>query len=868
MTIRYGSNQLQARGGSDGVFRSKSAHSSRAWCGFLPRLAVAGLGSFFALLQAAGFPESTATITVRADAPGRQISPDLIGIFFEDINYAADGGLYAEHVQNRSFEYSALERTEWHPLTAWEQVARDGARGTLKIADAVPVHPNNPHYVVVETTDSAGGFGLSNSGFDGIVVRAGEAYDFSVFARQLFTGTRWGGGRLDHPAELWVRLESKSGESLAETKLEIAGRDWQRRTARLTATKSDDSARLVVLSMTRGGIALDLVSLFPQKTFKNRANGLRADLAQSIANLKPKFMRFPGGCLVHGYGLGNLYRWQDTVGPVEQRRGQPNIWGYHQSVGLGYYEYFQFCEDIGAKPLPVVAAGVCCQNADHQGGTGQRGIPLDVMPGYIQEVLDLIEWANGPTNSKWGAVRAAAGHPAPFNLQYLGVGNEDHITPVFRERFKMIFDAVKAKHPEITVIGTVGPAPAGFDYTEGWQLANELRVPMVDEHYYESPQWFLNNLQRYDSYDRNGAKVYLGEYASRGNTWLNALAEAAYLTGLERNADIVPLASYAPLLGKVGHTQWNPNLIYFNNTRVVPTVNYYVQQLFSLNHGDVHLPTEISVPRPEVRPTGILLGTWDTQVEFKDVKVVSAGKPVVTESFQSDASNWTTEAGKWAVANGVYVQSAGGQPALAWLNPKIDRPDYTLTLKARKAGGSEGFLIGFGAQGRDNYFWWNLGGWDNSRHAIEKVSGGVKQTIGVAVDGKIEDNRWYGLKVVVEAGRIKCYLDGVKIHDVADEGSEATRLAASCVKETQTGDVILKLVNVTANPLRSQIKLPGLAQLQPTAMRTVLAGDLKAENNFRNPTTVLPTTGELPVSQSFACELPAHSLTVIRMKTK
>src|SRR5690242_9112800 len=261
-----------------------------------------------------------------------------------------------------------------------------------------------------------------------------------------------------------------------------------------------------------------MVSLFPENTFHHHPNGLRADLAQTIADLKPKFMRFPGGCLVHGDGLDNIYEWKNTIGPVEQRKGQRNIWSYHQSVGLGYYEYFQFCEDIGAKPLPVVAAGVCCQNSGESvtkvWEKGQRGLAMSEMPAYIQNVLDLIEWANGPVNSTWGAKRAAAGHPAPFHLQYLGIGNEDKQTDVFRERFKMIYDAVKAKHPEITVVGTVGPRPNDEDYREGWKFADQLHVPLVDEHYYEKPEWFLDNQDRYDSYDRSKSRVYVGEYAA------------------------------------------------------------------------------------------------------------------------------------------------------------------------------------------------------------------------------------------------------------------------------------------------------------------------------------------------------------------
>ncbi|MET0534224.1 MAG: alpha-L-arabinofuranosidase C-terminal domain-containing protein, partial [Steroidobacter sp.] len=281
-----------------------------------------------------------------------------------------------------------------------------------------------------------------------------------------------------------------------------------------------------------------------------------------------------------------------------QRRQQKNLWGYHQTMGLGYFEYFQFAEDIGAKPLPVVPAGVCCQNADYQGGTGQRGLPMDTMSDYVQEVLDLIEYANGPVTSKWGAVRAAAGHPEPFKLEYLGVGNEDHITFLFKKRFEMIHAAVKAKHPEITVVGTVGPFHSGDDFDQGWTIANELRLPMVDEHYYVSPQWFWDNLKRYDTYDRSKSHVYLGEYAAhdekRRTTLRAALAEAAHLTSLERNGDVVRMASYAPLLGREGLTNWNPNLIYFNgNGGVFPTVSYEVQRLFGVHSGDRYLSTSV-----------------------------------------------------------------------------------------------------------------------------------------------------------------------------------------------------------------------------------------------------------------------------------
>lgn len=548
--------------------------------------------SFLGMSTALGAP--TSVVTVDLAGPAKSISPDLFGVFFEDLNYAADGGLYAELIQNRSFEYQATEQTTWNNLTTWELVNR-GGKGSLKVEAAFPLHPNNPHYAVLAVETPGDGVGLANSGFDGIPVTAGERYELSFFARENFFGRRWADVGKSGPLPLRVRLENKAGEVLAEATFEITAREWRRFSATLTARTTEPAARLVILGSAPGGIAFDEVSLFPQKTFHGRTNGLRADLAQAIADLKPRFMRFPGGCLVHGNGLGNMYRWKDTIGPVEQRRQQSNLWGYHQSVGLGYFEFFQFCEDISAKPLPIVAAGVCCQNSGQ--GIGQAGLPLEELDAYIQEILDLIEWANGPATSTWGAKRAAAGHPAPFGLQYLGIGNEDQITPVFRERFEKIHAVVKARHPEITLVGTVGPFPEGDDFDKGWTIARELKVAMVDEHYYEPPQWFWDHLSRYDGYDRSQSKVYVGEYAAHDNkrrsTLRTAIAEAAYLTSLERNGDVVRMASYAPLLARRSHTQWSPDLIYFNGTQVFPTLNYSVQQLFGQNHGESYLSTSV-----------------------------------------------------------------------------------------------------------------------------------------------------------------------------------------------------------------------------------------------------------------------------------
>lgn len=503
----------------------------------------------------------------------KRISDHLMGIFFEDINYAADGGLYAELIQNRGFEYHPHDKKgsdpNWNSFKSWKL---EGNAITHRIDTINPIHINNKNYVTLSVT--ANGGALLNEGFDGIVVRNGQKYDFSIFTKNIKGDI----------SSLLVELLDEDSKVIAQQTIKSIGKKWQKKALVLQANGAARKGILRIIPQGRGEIALDMVSLFPQETFKNRKNGLRKDLAETIAAIHPRFVRFPGGCVAHGDGIHNIYNWKNTIGALEERKPQRNLWGYHQSVGLGYYEYFQFCEDLGAEPLPVIAAGVPCQNSSDGGAGQQCGIPLDEMDDYIQDILDLIEYANGDKNTYWGKKRAAAGHPEPFNLKYLGIGNEDLITDIFEERFTLIFNAIKAKYPEIIVIGTAGPFNEGTDYVEGWNIADKLNVPMMDEHYYQTPGWFIYNQDFYDRYDRNKSKVYLGEYAAhlpgRPNNLETALAEAIHLTALERNGDIVEMTSYAPLLAKEGFTQWNPDLIYFNNEEIKPTVGYEVQKLF------------------------------------------------------------------------------------------------------------------------------------------------------------------------------------------------------------------------------------------------------------------------------------------------
>lgn len=560
--------------------------------------------------------------------PGsKKISTNLFGLFFEDINYAADGGLYAELIQNRSFEYCPSDNKQWHSFSFWEYINPGFSYGTCNVETGERYHISNPHYAVLNiehvgnvqeqnsTAAVTPGVGIRNSGFGNIQIKTGETYNFAINAKQLSSS----------PINLLICLQNKNGKNLAQAQIAVNTNQWAKYNAQLVVSEPCDSTQVVVLGITEGKVALDNISLFPTNTFKNRINGLRSDLAQVLADMKPAFMRFPGGCLVHGDGLGNMYRWKNTVGPLEERIEQKNIWGYHQSAGLGYYEYFQFCEDIGAKPLPILPAAVSCQNSGSTwriGGTGQKAIPMSEMQNYIQEVLELIEWANGLSTTKWGSVRAAAGHPAPFNLEYIGIGNEDKITPEFEQRFKMIQLAVKAIHPEITIVGTSGPFHSGEDYEKGWKLATDLHTDVIDEHYYVQPQWLISNQYRYDAYDRKASKVYLGEYASWGNKLFNALAEAIYMTGLERNGDVVSMASYAPLFAKEKFTQWKTDMIFFNNSAYVLTPNYYVQKLFSVNKGDYYIDNMITK-----EPADSLLAAscvYDSKTGDINIKLVNA----------------------------------------------------------------------------------------------------------------------------------------------------------------------------------------------------------------------------------------------------
>jgi alpha-L-arabinofuranosidase len=539
---------------------------------------------FIAALQLSLSAQQVQEITVTADKPVCDIQSTMWGVFFEDINFAADGGIYAELVKNRSFEFTL-------PLMGWEQVRQNG-NGRILPTFYSPGKDANPHFITVVIDAENGAFGLSNEGFRGIGIKLGNLYNFSVNARISDGFT----------IKMKVELLDSTGAIIGATEPIQLTADWRKYEASIQASSTEPRARLQLLFSGKGSVDIDMVSLFPADTWKGRKGGLRKDIVQMIADLKPGFVRFPGGCIVEGRNLTNRYQWETTVGPVEDRKLIINRWNmemrnhqapdYFQSFGMGFFEYFQLAEDIGAEPLPILNCGMSCQfNAGEV-------VPLSDLDPYIQDALDLIEFANGAATTTWGRLRASMGHPEPFNLKILGVGNEQW-EEQYIERYKVFEKILHQQHPEIKIVSGAGPGASGKYFDFAWSELRKLSPALIDEHYYMPPEWFMKNANRYDNYDRKGIKMFAGEYAAHSkeaeapesrNTWLSALAEAAFMTGLERNADVVNMASYAPLLAHIDAWQWRPDLIWFDNLQVAGTPNYYVQKMFSTHKGTDVIP--------------------------------------------------------------------------------------------------------------------------------------------------------------------------------------------------------------------------------------------------------------------------------------
>lgn len=583
---------------------------------------------FAVLLPGMLFSQKTVTLTVQADKPVAEVQSTMYGVFFEDINFAADGGIYAELVKNRSFEF-------YDPQMGWKEVRKDGAKGSLLVINQEEVTPNNPRYMRVKKISAEGAYGIENEGFRGMGVFKDAQYRFSVFLRNVS-----GKG-----LKLKVELVKSDGTVLGATEVTGFTGEWVKYQSSFTCSTTAPKAKLRVSVIGEGSVDMDMISLFPHDTWKGRENGMRKDLVQLLADMKPGFLRFPGGCIVEGHDLAVRYQWKKTVGKVEDRKVIVNRWNtefdhrptpdYYQSFGLGFYEYFLLSEDFGAEPLPILNCGMACQF-----NIGEV-VPLDQLDPYIQDALDLIEFANGDVTTKWGALRAEMGHAEPFKLKYLGIGNEQW-GEQYVERYKAFAKILTARHPEVQLVSGSGPNPDGKEFDYLWKEINKmetsLKPALVDEHYYRTAEWFLENADRYDSYDRSGPKIFAGEYAGQSdkvvsaknrNNWKVAIAEAAYLTGMERNADIISMTSYAPLFAHVDAWQWTPDMIWFDNLRSMGTPNYYVQKLFSTNAGTDVLSI-LKDKEKVIGQEGIYASTvWDSKSNEVILKLVNVNATVL-----------------------------------------------------------------------------------------------------------------------------------------------------------------------------------------------------------------------------------------------
>ena len=853
------------------------------------------------------------TLSIDAADEVHEISDLLYGIFFEDINFAADGGLYAEMVINRSFEYGKLAADdEFHgwskvgePLT---EVIKDDKLGGL--------NENNRNYLVItNTTDAAAG--VQNRGFlDGMAIKENGKYYFSVYAKDIKGGS----------ADLTVNLVA-DGKIAATGKVADIGTKWQKYELELTSELTATSNVYLQVLTDCSKVALDMVSLFPE-TYKG--HGMRTDLAQKLADLEPAFLRFPGGCVIEGYDSETAYNWKDSIGvgedglPVEfegrygdvaTRTYGINLWTdvnatedplpCYMSYGLGFYEYFQLAEDIGAIGVPVINCGLYCQMR----GKGPIDMYTAEFEQYLQDMVDLVEFCRGDETTTWGKVRASLGHPEPFELKYIGIGNENENEAYFEryEAFLERFNEEKAKNPElyegIELIYSSGAddATSGENYMNSYENAydyvkeNGITIDeyagVTDQHYYNDPSWFLANTDYYDeeNYKRDtdemldtgygGAiNVFLGEYAARSNRLEAALAEAAYMTGLERNGDIVKMAAYAPLFGNLTATHWAPDLIWFNNSLSTGSISYYMQKLFSTNAGTALLATQFEgaqLPVAEAKGR-VGVGTWYTSAQFDNVKVVNNenGRTLGKDSFLPTSYWWgwtDTTSGEWEVSDGKLVQKStwmadNHRGAVTYFGD-TEWTDYTYTVEATKLDGSEGFIIPFAAQDTDNYWFWNIGGWGNTVSCLQQIEDGVKtgRVPGTTKPFTVETGRTYEIKVVVEENRAKGYIDGELMFDkVLDSGAEAE--CYQVVSTDENGDIIIKLVNVTDSARTVAVDIKN-AEVNGTATVYQVAGDdLGNDNILGAPEDCIMEEFTVDgIKAQFNYTVPMYSATVIRI---
>ena len=867
------------------------------------------------------------TLAVDVSDEIHDISDLLFGVFFEDINFAADGGLYAEMVSNRSFEFTALAQGD--NLYRWNAVNGANIKVTQIAKDYL--NENNKSYLVMNNT-ADNKAGIENTGFlDGMALTKDAVYNLSFYAKA--------------PKEYKGSVQAclaVNGETVGMATVTGLTDKWQKFEVQLTSSVDANANVSLQLLIDKGEVHFDMVSLFPEDTYKGRENGVRNDLGTLLEELQPKFLRFPGGCVIEGYDEMTAYDWKDSIGvdenglPLEFNGTYGDVAGRSQGIsiwtdlattedpypsfftyGLGFYEYFQLAEDIGAVGVPVLNCGLYCQMR------GKGPVEMfeadgttytELFAQYLQDMLDLVEFCRGDENTTWGKVRVALGHEEPFELKYICIGNENEGDDYFirYSEFLKVFNEAKAKNPELyeglELIYSAGAADAtgGANYIKSYEYAqSELKemgstdakdfAGATDQHYYREPEWFLEHTDYYDedNYTRTvdtmtdtiygGAiKVFLGEYAAKSNTLKSALAEAAYMTGLERNGDIVEMAAYAPLFSSTVARHWAPNLIWFDNDTAMGSIDYYVQKLFSVNQGSAVLNHTLAGAEVEQEAlTGkVGVGTWYTSASFDNIKVVNneTGEVLAEDKcstfFSKSKWDFATD-GEWKIKKGALTNTTtdmtySDQGSVAYFG-ESDWSNYTYTVEATKLEGSEGFLIPFAVQGTDNNIFWNIGGWENTVSCLQQIENNAKtgQINGTVKDCVIETGKTYKLKVEVNGSAVKCYIDDELYVDY-DFGHPAEATCYTVVSNDDNGDIIIKLVNVTENASTVAVKLDN-ANVQSRAIINQVAGDSLQNDNVLGADESTHLKMEEFTLDGFSSEfnytMPAYSATSIRLKT-
>lgn len=795
------------------------------------------------------------SLTFSTEKRGPVMSDLHYGLFYEEINHGGDGGLYAELIRNRSFEDNVANPDCWWGL------------GGMKMELVSTGLLNDVQGKALKLTVNEYDAGVRNEGFWGMNIVKDEEYTLTFWAK---TDGSYSG-------KLWAELQDDVFVNLGRTEFDVnLTSEWQKFTVRIKATASNRKGWLAIKGLEPMVMYLDVVSLMPP-TYKNRPNGCRRDLAEMLEALSPRFLRFPGGCYVEGTWQNNTtnrFEWKKTIGPIEERPGHMNVnWGYRVSDGFGFHEMLQFSEDLGAEPLFVCNVGL-----GH--GWFQDYTRLN---DYIQEALDAIEYANGDVTTKYGKLRAENGHPEPFNLRLLEIGNENYNfisgdngdqSDHYAERYAAFYRAIKAKYPDMILIGNV---ESWATDDPSWRNGNPVEI--VDEHYYRSTEWFRNQYNKYDNYSRDGYKVYAGEYAvtSDFGSWGNlnaALGEAIYMAGMERNSDVCVMASYAPLLCNENHAYpWMPDMIRFNSYSAFGTPSYWVQKLMANNVGHQNITWEERGNTNRVRDTYVGLSSWGTSVVYDNLSIKDTdGNVVYSTQFASPADyelNWNATGGTWTLSGGTLQQTNTAMYGNCNVCYNLTGEDCVIELDAKKVSGAEGFLIAFSYNDPDNYVWWNIGGWNNTRHAIEQCIDGVKRSLASA-EGSINTGQTYRLKIVKSGNQVYCYIDGVLCHKATLQDSKKIYTTAALNKAED--ELIVKLINPNASVQEAALNFKDFEYAGNVSLEVLKSASGYDENIMQNQFVVKPVASEFaPQSEDgkgFVYAVPPYSLNILRIPVK